>query len=279
MVNARDDLRGPQRYHLQVAPTSPDDVAPGVLISNFARVRGDLDGSGIDVLDLYRFNVTANSRLFLKLQARRRSAFDLLLIDPLGNKLRCACGGSGDQSIVKDLPRGNYYVGVRARHQTRGGYRLLRASRTITHTGLTLAAATLDPHTAQQFSISVSPVVTGPVSIVLESSTRSRAGSTCARCGRRRSAARPRSRSWPPASVTSGPAPVTAGLRTAPRATRRSSSSSSATRTSARPGPGPGHGSRRGASPSPRRRTPRAPPRPAWPGAGSRSRPSGRSAG
>jgi hypothetical protein len=168
MVNARTTVRGPQRYHLQVGRAGPDDIAPGVLISNFARINGNLDGGGVDALDLYRFNVRSLSRLFLNLKARRRSHFDLMLIDPLGNKLACACGSGGSQSIVKDLKRGNYYVAVRAQDATSGGYRLLRASRQITATHEALSAPTIDPGTPEQFDVSVSPDVSGPVGIVIE---------------------------------------------------------------------------------------------------------------
>ena len=44
-------------YHLQAAAAQPDDQGPGVPLSSDARVSGSLSGSGIDVVDLYRFDV------------------------------------------------------------------------------------------------------------------------------------------------------------------------------------------------------------------------------
>jgi hypothetical protein len=168
MVNARTAVRGPQRYHLQVGRAGADDIAPGVLIPNFARISGHLDGDGVDALDLYRFNVTSLTRLFLSLKAGPRSHFDLMVIDPLGDKLACSCGANGNRSIVKDLKRGNYYVAVRAQDATRGNYRLTRASRQITATHQFLSSSILDPGTPEQFTVNVSPAVSGPVGIVIE---------------------------------------------------------------------------------------------------------------
>jgi hypothetical protein len=168
MVNARIDVRGPQRYHLQVATGDPDDIAPGLLLGNLSEVRGTLDGAGIDIVDLYRFDVTARSKLFLRLAARRRSDFDLELLDPLGNRLGCACDGSGDQSMVKGLRPGDYYVAVRAKNGTAGTYHLTRASRTITIDHLKLQKTTLAPGVPERFSVRVAPAVSGLVVITLE---------------------------------------------------------------------------------------------------------------
>jgi len=81
LVRAAGQVRGPQRYHLQVAPAGPDDSAPGVFVRNYARQSGGLDGRGVDAVDLYRFDVTKRSVLFLNLQTAARNRFDLVLLD------------------------------------------------------------------------------------------------------------------------------------------------------------------------------------------------------
>jgi hypothetical protein len=168
MVNARYDLRGPQRYHLQVARAGADDEAPGVLIGNHVRVGGTLDGGGIDILDLYRFNVRSQSKLYLRLQAHSHSHFDLMLLDPLGHRLGCACNTNGDSFLDRILRRGNYYIGVRAKAGTGGTYRVLRNSRAITHDHLSIASSILPPGAPEQLQVSVSPAVSGLVVITVE---------------------------------------------------------------------------------------------------------------
>jgi hypothetical protein len=93
VVHAQSDVRGPQRYHLELARAGADDTAPGVFIANYARVRQDLDGRGVDHVDLYRCDVTRRSVLFLHL--RTGGAFDLVLLDAWGNVIRCECDGRG----------------------------------------------------------------------------------------------------------------------------------------------------------------------------------------
>src|SRR4051794_7644191 len=104
--------RGLQRYRLRVAPATRDDSAPGVHIANYQRVRGALDPGGIDLVDLFRFDVTRRSVLFLHLRSRRGKP-DLLLLDPFGKIIRCACDGTG--SLHKGLHPGRFFIAARAR--------------------------------------------------------------------------------------------------------------------------------------------------------------------
>jgi hypothetical protein len=130
-------VRGNQRYHLQVAPAGADDTRPGVLVPNYARLRGALDGSGVDAVDLYRFDVARRSVLFLNLRTpRRRARLDLVLLDAFGNVVRCACDGTGSAELRKGLRPGRFFIAARARNGARAPYRLLRASRTITKTSV-----------------------------------------------------------------------------------------------------------------------------------------------
>jgi hypothetical protein len=127
VVHADASARGNQRYHLQLARATADDTAPGVFVPNYARVRDSLDGRGVDQVDLYRFDVTRRSVLFLHL--RTAGAFDLVLLDAWGDVIRCECDGRGGQSLHKGLHPGRFFVAIRSRDRSSARYTLLRASR------------------------------------------------------------------------------------------------------------------------------------------------------
>jgi hypothetical protein len=169
VVHAASDVRGGQRYHLELAPALADDTAPGVFIENYARVRESLDGRGVDHVDLYRFDVTRRSVLFLHL--RTRGAFDLVLLDAWGNVIRCECDGRGGRALHKGLHPGRFFVAVRSSDQSTAAYTLLRASRTITTSRVRVngaGAAILAPRTAATISVLTRPAVDGPVTVTLE---------------------------------------------------------------------------------------------------------------
>jgi hypothetical protein len=169
VVHAASDVRGGQRYHLELAPALADDTAPGVFIENYARVRESLDGRGADHVDLYRFDVTRRSVLFLHL--RTRGAFDLVLLDAWGNVIRCECDGRGGRALHKGLHPGRFFVAVRSSDQSTAAYTLLRASRTITTSRVRVngaGAAILAPRTAATISVLTRPAVDGPVTVTLE---------------------------------------------------------------------------------------------------------------
>jgi hypothetical protein len=171
-VFAAGGVRGQQRYHLQAAPAGQDDSAPGRVVANYGRVRGTLDGSGVDDVDLYRFDVTRRSALFLGLRTPdRRAALDLVLLDPFGNVVRCACGGTGNARLVKGLRPGRYFVAARARGGAKAPYTLLRASRTITKTSVRVdggGQALLAPGGSATVTVRTQPVVDGPVTVTFE---------------------------------------------------------------------------------------------------------------
>lgn len=167
-VTAARDVRGDQRYHLQVGPAGPDDSAPGLFVRNYERRDGRL-GSTLDAVDLYRFDVTRRSVLFLSLRtARRQAPLDLVLLDAWGNVVRCACDGRGDATLHKGLRPGRFFVAARARNGARAEYTLLRASRTITKTRVRVASSTIAPGQAAGLSALVEPAVSGPVTVTVE---------------------------------------------------------------------------------------------------------------
>jgi hypothetical protein len=171
-VFAAGGVRGQQRYHLQAAPAGQDDSAPGKFVANYGRVHGRLDGGSVDAVDLFRFDVTRRSALFLGLRTPdRRAAIDLVLLDPFGNVVRCACDGTGNARLVKGLRPGRYFIAARARGGAAAPYTLLRASRTITKTTLRVdggGQALLTPGQAATVTVRTEPVADGPVTVTFE---------------------------------------------------------------------------------------------------------------
>jgi hypothetical protein len=170
-VTAPRSARGSLRYRVQVAPARADDTAPGRFIPNHGRVRNRLRGNRVDVVDLYRFDVVTRSDLRLTLDARSSSAFDLVLLNYGGRRLRCACGSSGSQVITMRVRPGRYFAAVRARDGTRGRYALRRLSRTITSAATSVNGVrfgSVAPGASLRVTVDITPAVSGPVTIVVE---------------------------------------------------------------------------------------------------------------
>lgn len=166
---------GVQDFRIQVGRAGPDETAPGIPLTNYGVARGYLSGRGVQVLRLYRVDVTSHSNLTLRLHAPRKAAFNLRLLDQNGSQIACACGESGSQRILQRLRPGRYYVAVSARAGTSGSFSLERESRTITHTKIYFA----DAHThggranapaehQTPLRIHVSPAASGPVTVNIE---------------------------------------------------------------------------------------------------------------
>jgi hypothetical protein len=169
LARASSRIRGAQRYHLQVARAGGDDTAPGIFLHNFARVRGAVRGSGVDVVDLYRFDVTTRSTLFASLATSGN--LDLVLLRDDGRRLACACGEEGGAELHRGLRPGRYFLAVRARDGSNGRYTLRRASRTITKSKIQVQGqrvAQVSPGTSVRVAVVTSPSVFGPVTITVE---------------------------------------------------------------------------------------------------------------
>src|ERR671931_2603877 len=132
-VVAPSFVRGPQRFHLQVAPADASDTAPGVFLGNHARRHGALRGSGVDRVDLYRFTVTRRSLLTLALSGADEG-LSLRLRNDRGHLI-----DSGEGEISRRVRPGRYFVSVTADAGVDTRYVLTRSSRTITSTHVTLA--------------------------------------------------------------------------------------------------------------------------------------------
>jgi hypothetical protein len=130
--------RGQIPYRLQVARAGRDDTSPGVPLQNLQQRRGMLSGRSVDVIDLYRFQVGARSDVVLTLATGERMQTDLALLNDRGRNVRCACLASGGARLRLQLPRGRYFLAVRSREHSGGGYRLRLLVREITRTAISI---------------------------------------------------------------------------------------------------------------------------------------------
>ena len=170
LVSAAPRLHGRQPYHLQVARAARDDTAPGLDLRNFARVRGALNGRSVDVVDLYRFDVTSRSELTLGLSTRGSPTFDVVLLNDRGRRITSARSEDGSAELRRRLAPGRVVAAVRAVSGARGAYTLRRVSRTITRTGISIAGGRgqSPPGATVAIAVRVTPAVAGPATVVIE---------------------------------------------------------------------------------------------------------------
>jgi hypothetical protein len=162
LVRAARSVRTRQSYHLQVATARRDDTAPGIFVRNYQRVSGRLNARGVDVVDLYRFDVVRRSDLTLRLSG----PFDAVLLTDNGRVLSSESGG-----LQRRVKPGRYFVAVRANKGIAGRYTLTRISRTITSTSVRIRgrrSAEASPGSAVSLSARVAPGASGPVTFVVE---------------------------------------------------------------------------------------------------------------
>lgn len=151
-------------YRLMAARARGDDLAPGRFLRNHARVRGSLDAARIDVVDLYRFDVTRRSDTELALDTQH--SFGVVLLSAGGKRL-----ARGEGGLTRRLRPGRYFAAVRAGRQATGTYRLTRISRAITRTRALVEGrrrATIAPGAVATLTARVAPGVAGPVTLDLE---------------------------------------------------------------------------------------------------------------
>ncbi len=161
-------VNGEQRFRLQVARANGAQTAPGLALGNYGRASGRLEGTGIEVLRLYRMDVTSHSNLTLRLSAPASAEFNLELRNQNGDVLECSCSGSGPQKLQHQLRRGRYYAVVSVRNHTSGDFTLTRESRTITRTRISFGAERGTAGRAVPIKILVSPGASGPVKVEVQ---------------------------------------------------------------------------------------------------------------
>ena len=133
LVAAQPGTQAIVSYHLQAAPAEPDDQGPGILLGSDARVSGSLFASGIDVVDLYRFDVGKLSSVQVELTSSAGLSVALTGID--GAAIAQAEAGS---VLSKTLTHGTYLLAVTAPHRVGGKYTLALLVRLVTKTTLTV---------------------------------------------------------------------------------------------------------------------------------------------
>lgn len=123
-------------YRLQVAPAGPDDQGPGVALVSGRQRTGALSGRGIDVVDLYRFDVDSLSTVRINFESR--AGLELELTSVTGAELKRATPGV---TLRETLKPGTYLVAVSAPGRVTGRYALTVLVRVVTKTTLTADGA------------------------------------------------------------------------------------------------------------------------------------------
>jgi hypothetical protein len=167
-VTPRTRHSGVQRFHLEVAPAGADETAPGIALGNYGVASARLNGGGVQVLRLYRLDVTSHSNLTLRLRAPSSAEFNLRLLNQEGGLIACQCGGSGSQKLQQKLTAGRYYAAVSVRNGTAGSFTLERESRTITHTEAGFGRISAPAGRETPIHVRVSPGASGPLTVNIE---------------------------------------------------------------------------------------------------------------
>jgi hypothetical protein len=164
--------RGPQPYSLHVGRATSAETMPGIFLPNYGHYTDVLRGNVIDAVRLFRFDVTQRTDLVLFLETASTNPFDLKLLDDRGRYLQCNCGNTGEETIRRQISPGRYFVVVQAEHFGWGQFTLYRKSRLITHVSVTIDGAAdvqVSPGAAMRIAARVSPAVSGPVTIEVDS--------------------------------------------------------------------------------------------------------------
>jgi hypothetical protein len=97
---------GLSRYSYRVQPARLDDTGPGRLLHAGTWLSGQLDPRGVDVVDMYRFELSTRSDILLALGRPRSRGIELKLMRDDGTSI--ALG----RAIRRPLPAGSYAVSV-----------------------------------------------------------------------------------------------------------------------------------------------------------------------
>ena len=153
-----------QPYRLQLAAAGADDIGIGIPIANQTSRHGSLDPRGVDVVDIYHFDVERRSDVKMTLSAATGTQYRLALVTESGGRL-----ATGTEAVSRELDPGRYIVAVSAPPATQGGsYRLSLLVRDITSTTLTLPAPVVSPGTALTLRPTVAPSGTGVIEIQID---------------------------------------------------------------------------------------------------------------
>jgi hypothetical protein len=156
-----------QRYRLHIAAAGADDVGIGMELRPGAGARGSLSPSGVDVLDLYHFQVERLSEVRLRLSPAAGRSFGLVVLTDSGARM-----ASAGAVFRRRLGRGRYVVAVQGEVGSRGGrYRLSLRLRDVTTTSVLIAgsnSAEINPGASVTLSCIVSPSAGGRVELQID---------------------------------------------------------------------------------------------------------------
>jgi hypothetical protein len=168
-VQVRGTRSAKQGYRLQVAPAGPNDIGPGLPLANQQTRAGSLNGSRINVVNFFHFDVDLSSDVTLRMRTRGR--FDLVLLSETGRRIDCECAGSGRAYVRRGLRPGQYFAVVRAQTSSRGSYRISLLIRVITRTQTLVGGSTdvtVPAGQSTSVEVHVAPAAAGHVSIYIE---------------------------------------------------------------------------------------------------------------
>jgi hypothetical protein len=155
-----------QRYRLHIAAAAADDVGVGVELRPGSGARGSLSPSGVDVLDLYHFDVARQSEVRLRL-SQTAGSFGLVVLTDTGSRM---AAGGGD--FRRNLGRGRYVVAVQGAVGSRAGrYRLSLRLRDVTSTSVLASGRSsteVSPGSFATLSCLVSPAASGRVELQID---------------------------------------------------------------------------------------------------------------
>jgi len=144
-------------YRLQVAGAGPDDFGLGLELGNLSTVHGALTPSGVDVVDLYHFDVAQASDVRLRLGKSAGSQFAVTLLTDTGATI-----GSSDRQLRLRLRPGHYVAAVRGTVGSPSGrYALSLVVRQLTQTTLSTSTTSVAPGGSVTFTLSTTPAPDG----------------------------------------------------------------------------------------------------------------------
>jgi len=140
-------------YRLQVAGAGPDDQGMGLELGNLSTAHGSLSPSGVDVVDLYHFDVSKASEVRLRLGNPQGRRFSVTLLTDDGRRI-----GVSDKELQLHLQPGHYVAAVHGDVGSPAGrYALALVIRQLTQTSVSASASSVTPGGPVTFTLRTSP--------------------------------------------------------------------------------------------------------------------------
>ena len=143
LVAAQGGTEAVVAYHLEAAAAGPDDEGPGVPLADGVKTTGSVSARGVDMVDVYRFDLAAKSRVAVDLASQANLRLELRTVT--GETLAETSAGA---PLRKTLGPQTYLLVVSATQGAAGAYALTQHARVVTKTVLKAdgrASATVGP--------------------------------------------------------------------------------------------------------------------------------------